>query len=94
MPNQTPIIEVSFEDIYNMLMAEIEPELMTNNMSDLDEKYAGESEKNKKKRLKGYKKAFIKFNKNYDKLMQIWHKECVKGKSEMDLEDLKLKSAE
>ncbi len=84
-----PTIEVDFKYIYDLLMADIEPELVTANMPYLDTAYEGETEDQKEIRLERYRMAFEVFTERYEQLMDIWHKELAKGKSDIDLEVLK-----
>jgi hypothetical protein len=63
---------MTMEDIYNLLMVEIEPDLTTLMIPMLDEIYRDESAKEKKRRTKRYQKAFKKFEKRYAKAMKIW----------------------
>ncbi len=49
----------TIEDVYNMLMELIEPELTTYNIEHLDEMYEGEDEKEKKMRGERYARAFL-----------------------------------
>lgn len=58
----------SGKEIYDALMSAIEPELLSGNLSLLNEKYANETEQQKKEREVRYKKAFA----NYDKAYKEW----------------------
>ncbi len=49
-----PQKEWSFEDLYNVLMERIEPELCTYNLDQLDEMYKDEKEKKRVKRYSYY----------------------------------------
>ena len=62
----------TIEDIYNMLMFDIEPELMTNILPDLEELYPNESEEEKKERLARYAKAFEEFTMKFEEFMGAW----------------------
>ncbi|PIR53301.1 hypothetical protein COU76_01895 [Candidatus Peregrinibacteria bacterium CG10_big_fil_rev_8_21_14_0_10_49_10] len=53
-------------EIYDFLMAPIEPELLSSSIPTLREKYAGESEEEKQKRLDRYNTAFAAYDKAYD----------------------------
>ncbi len=64
--------ELTIEDIYNLLLAEIEPDLTTHMIPMLDGLYEGESEKEKKRRGKRYAKAFKVFAKRFERAMSLW----------------------
>ena len=55
---QSREIQWTVEDIYNALMAEIEPELCTAQLPYLDEMYEGETEQQHAKRAERYAAAF------------------------------------
>ncbi len=55
-------------DIYDALMATIDPELISVNLSTLQEKYKNESERDRGVRLKRYQAAYAA----YDKAYAIW----------------------
>lgn len=55
-------------DIYDALMGEIEPELLSVNLPVLDRVYAKESKADRAKRMQRYKKAF----EQYDLAFQSW----------------------
>ena len=62
MSKQTQTEETwTFEDLYNMLMEEIEPELCTYNIEHMEEMYAGESEKQRKTRYEYYALCLERF---------------------------------
>ena len=84
-----PTVEVDFKYIYDLLMTDIEPDLVTGNMPYLDAAYEGESEDDREVRLERYRMAFEVFTERYEQLMDLWHKELAKGKSNIDLEVLK-----
>jgi len=50
------------EQIYDMIMGSIEPDLLLANIPGLDEKYAAENEEEHKARMKKYKEAYKKFD--------------------------------
>ena len=50
------------EQIYDMLMGDIEPDLLLANIPGLDEKYKGETDAEHKARMKKYKDAYEKFD--------------------------------
>lgn len=49
------------EELYDALMADIEPELTRASAAGLDEKYKGESAEGKQSRLARYRAAFVRF---------------------------------
>ncbi|MDA0376573.1 MAG: hypothetical protein O3A80_04675 [bacterium] len=57
------------EEVYNMIMKEIEPDLVSSVMDTLDEKYAEETEEEKAKRMKRYAAAFVEYEKQYQEYM-------------------------
>ena len=59
-----PVIEEGTV-IYDMIMGEIEPDLVSGMAEKLDEKYAGESDVETKVRMERYAKAFKEYEKRY-----------------------------
>ncbi len=53
--------EWTFEDLYNVLMERIEPELCTYNLDQLDELYEGEKDKKRAKRYEHYARCLDLF---------------------------------
>lgn len=60
----------SGEEVYDGLMAQIEPELLSANIPHLDEAYPSETEEEKKARYDRYSAAFVK----YDEMYAEWEK--------------------
>lgn len=54
------------QEIYDYLMAKIEPELVTSAIPTLDEKYKGETPEEKTERKQRYKVSFEKYHKAFD----------------------------
>jgi hypothetical protein len=54
------------EEVYNMIMGKIEPELVLDQIPLLDEKYKNETEPEKKTRLTRYQKAYAEYEKQYE----------------------------
>jgi hypothetical protein len=77
-PSQENTDSLSTEDIYNFLMAEIEPELTTYMIPHLDEIYAEETKREREQRAKGYNEAFAEFWRRFDKAMKIWKEQILK----------------
>lgn len=50
------------EDVYNMIMAEIEPDLLLENIALLDTTYAGESDSEHDTRMQRYAASYKKFD--------------------------------
>jgi len=80
-PHKT-VTEGSFqiEDLYNLLMVEIEPDLTTDMLPLLSEMYEGESAENRKARSERYAEAFEEFAIRFDKAMAIWKEQIHKFK--------------
>lgn len=57
----------SGSEIYDSLMEPIEPELLSNNLPVLAEKYKDESEPDRVKRMEKYSMAFAEYDKAYEK---------------------------
>lgn len=57
------------EELYNLLMAEIEPDLLLENIPGLDEKYKGETKDEHDLRMKRYEVAYKKFDEEFSKFM-------------------------
>ncbi len=58
------------EQVYNLIMQAIEPELTTDQRSVLDEKYKGETPEQAKERVVRYRKAFEMYDIAYQKYME------------------------
>lgn len=57
------------KEVYDKIMKEIEPDLVSSVMDTLDEKYAGETEEEKAKRMQRYAAAFVEYEKQYQEYM-------------------------
>lgn len=55
------IFEVRPDDLYNIIMAQIEPELVIGTVETLKEKYKNEPEADQKNRFKRYERAFEQY---------------------------------
>ncbi len=60
------------EEIYNILMSEIEPELMTGMIPMLDDLYIEETPEEKKERGERYARAFILFQERFQDFCGAW----------------------
>ena len=63
------------EQLYNTLMAEIEPDLMLDSIGTLDVKYAGETPEEHGARMKRYEAAYKKFDESFKNFMEEIHEE-------------------
>lgn len=61
---------LSGEEIYNMLMGQIEQELMTDQIPLMPEKYKSETPEESKARAERYRKAFEEYDKKYQEYQQ------------------------
>ena len=61
----TPPAIMDGNEVYDMLMAEIEPDLVTANLPTLQEKYKDESREEMQARAERYKAAFVEYKKRY-----------------------------
>lgn len=55
----------SGKEVYDSIMGNIEPELMTDNLGTLDEPYANESAEDRKTRYERYTQAFAEYRKQF-----------------------------
>jgi hypothetical protein len=63
------------ELLYDGLMKQIEPELVTDRIEYLDFQYAGETPDERKKRMERYAKAMVTFEDRLATLMGAWERE-------------------
>lgn len=61
----TPTV-ASGSEVYDKIMSEIEPDLMSDRINKLEELYAHENEQDKAQRMERYKAAFLKYLKVYE----------------------------
>jgi len=66
-PAQDSALIPTGDDIYNNLMGAIEPDLLTTNISLLDEKYKGETKEERQARLERYRQAYNEYDKVYER---------------------------
>ena len=64
-PSPTKPVIPSGQEIFDKIMQEIEPDLISTNVNTLEEKYGAEPEEEKKARLEKYKLAFAEYDKKY-----------------------------
>ena len=79
MPEQTPVPPVPpvippGQQVYAMLMGQIEPDLAMDNVA-REAKYAGETEEQKKARFTRYTKAFAEYRKQSGQAFARMHQE-------------------
>jgi hypothetical protein len=74
------LLEPDVVRLYDLLMGNIEPELMSENMSIADEMYADETSDERKKRYLHYDQCFAVLEKRFDVVMSMWREELVKFK--------------
>ncbi len=98
---QTPIIP-SGRDIYDAIMKNIEPELLSNELPFLKQKYGSENGEAKTARMARYAKAFTKYDEAYEAYMaqlkeQVrtyrhmsfkWTEEQVRGEENVAMSEL------
>ena len=72
MPEQNTPIHWTFDDLYNLLMYDIEQDLLTENLPTLEEKYKGETEEQQKERARRYARALSEYLKRFEKIMSAW----------------------
>lgn len=58
------------EKVYDMIMADIEPDLLSYNIDLLDEYYADESADERKARMERYELAYKEFDRAFEEFMQ------------------------
>lgn len=60
-------------EIYDSIMVEIEPDLLTHNLPLLEEKYRGESTEKRSLRLNRYNKAMAEYRIKRDEFLSVQH---------------------
>ena len=61
------------DDLYDQIMGEIEPDLVTATYKTLDEKYAGETQEQALARKERYEKAFVEYKRRFDLYTSEWN---------------------
>lgn len=84
---------IEFRDIYDILMYQIEPDLVTSVIPYLPQILENESEDGKAKRIARYKKALETFFEHYESLMKRWKKNVQEMKKTI-VENLEKESSE
>lgn len=65
----------SMQEIYDLLMFDIEPELMSDILPLLPELYKGEPAEQRAERMERYREAFTVFYQKFDMLLTLWQNE-------------------
>ena len=73
---------LTLEEIYNALMYDIEPELMTDMIPELDEIYANETEEEREERAERYARAFEMFSDEFENILALWKTELLTFKKQ------------
>ena len=68
------------EEIYNLLMRQIEPELVTDMLPQLGELYPDETPAEWKKRQERYQRAFALYEERFTALMTQWKEDIVRAR--------------
>jgi hypothetical protein len=69
---KTVATQWSMIDLYDMLMFEIEPELLSDAVGELDELYKNETKEEHQERMDRYKVAFQTFSDRFGKMLDLW----------------------
>lgn len=62
----------TMQEIYDLLMFDIEPELLSDMIGKLPEIYAGESGERHAERMERYREAFAVFYQRFDMMLTLW----------------------
>ena len=68
------------EEVYNLIMREIEPELTTDMLPTLGELYPDETPQEWKKRQERYQRAFALYETRFTALMDQWKQDIVRAR--------------
>ncbi len=68
------------EEIYNMLMSAIEPDLLTDNLSTLEEKHGNENADERRERMQRYQAALALYDERFTELMTRWKNDIVSAR--------------
>jgi len=90
---QEPPVELTMEDIYNMLMYDIEPDLMTSSLPELDAIYADETDEEREARADRYAEAFRECSRRLDGVLSVWMDEFLGCRDDL-LKKLRSKAGE
>ena len=82
------------EWLYDMMMGVIEPDLMIENCKHLDEKYAGETEEERRIRMEHYAMAFVLYEECLEELGALYQESMGELKEEMQEYALGLQTQE
>ncbi|MBU0458301.1 hypothetical protein KJ652_05680 [Patescibacteria group bacterium] len=73
-PLKKPLI-LSGQEIYDLIMGGIEPELLSGNLDSLSQQHEGETPQTKAERMQRYTNAFKEYKEQYEKYMEKLHTE-------------------
>ncbi len=71
------------EEIYNLLMAQIEPDLMTEKLSRLSELYPNETPQEWNARQQRYQRALALYEERFTALMKQWEADIVAARNSL-----------
>lgn len=77
MSVQDTSTKLTMEEVYNLLMQQIEPELMTDMLPKLESLYPNETPQEWKQRQERYKKAFAVYEERFMQIMHQWKQDIV-----------------
>ena len=80
MPNSTTSAQVSGTQIYDTIMAQIEPDLVSTMATELNRKYANETTQERSDRMQRYKRAFELYDKCFSAFSLEMTEEAKKAK--------------
>ena len=73
--NKAPLSDWSVEELYDLLMYDIEPELISSMLPHLDQLYEGEMPDQHEVRMEHYRQSFLLFYERFDMLLTLWKDE-------------------
>lgn len=80
MTNTHTQMSPTVEEIYNLLMSQIEPELTTDMLPQLGELYPDETPAEWRKRQERYQRAFQLYETRFTALMNQWEQDIVRAR--------------
>jgi hypothetical protein len=80
---QTSSEPLPFDDLYDFLMVDIEPELTTSMLPELDAIYKQESAEDRRARGKRYARAFEIFADRLETFLSLWKREILAFKTHL-----------
>ena len=70
-----PAATWTVEELYDLIMYEIEPELLTPMIPELEKIYKNETKEEHVERMERYRQAFMVFYERFDMLLMLWKNE-------------------